>query len=151
LFLKSSFVLDRIQEEHFRIENFYEKTIPRYSPNDFQSHFRLTRDSVEKILHGLSGSENFRDNVRGTSGKENIPLLKALLVTLWTVGSAETYRSIGDRFNITKSSVCSSIELIRTGVIDVRKNKKKSEYSYVQNKYDFWLILGISECNQMAN
>jgi hypothetical protein len=29
-----------------RVENYYEVTIPRYSPDDFKSHFRLTRETV---------------------------------------------------------------------------------------------------------
>ena len=36
-----------------RIEGFYEATFPRYSPSEFQSHFRMTKTTMETVCREI--------------------------------------------------------------------------------------------------
>jgi hypothetical protein len=47
-----------------RVENYYEVTIPRYSPDDFKSHFRLTRAVTVSRAISLKLSYNRHWHIR---------------------------------------------------------------------------------------
>lgn len=92
-------------EEIPKTENFYEEVIPRFSFATFKSHFRVTPRAFDYILSKISENHHFRKRSPEFGGREQVPIEKFLLVTLWTLATPESYRSIGDRFNISKSMV----------------------------------------------
>lgn len=101
--------------------NKLEQTVYNYNDADFRSHFRLTRSSVELIWNKLS--ENAL-SVPSSSGKPPVPILKSILISLWLVGTQESYRSIGDRFDVTKSTVYTTFNFIRLEIIRVSTQAK---------------------------
>jgi hypothetical protein len=82
-----------------RVENYYEVTIPRYSPDDFKSHFRLTRETFQSTCQRLSQTEEFNKLKGPTPNVE-----KDLLMFLWYIGNLKSYRSMADRFGTSKGS-----------------------------------------------
>lgn len=78
------------------VERFYEVTVPRYSPDIFTSHFRISRVSVEKLVNDINSSYV---NVRG---RPPIPVEKSILLTIWTLANQECFRSVSDRFALPR-------------------------------------------------
>ena len=64
-----------------RIENYFEVTIPRYSPDDFRSHFRLTRESFDNLTQKISECGVYNQK----SGPPVDPV-KDVLMFLWYIG-----------------------------------------------------------------
>ncbi|CAH1156075.1 unnamed protein product, partial [Phaedon cochleariae] len=106
-------------EEVPKSENFYEIVIPRFNTKTFQSHFRMTPECFHFILNKLENTDEFRKTEHEQfGGRERINTEKTLLVAVWCLANPESYRSVGDRFNITKYSVH---HLIHTVVQAVNK------------------------------
>ncbi|KAJ8930623.1 hypothetical protein NQ314_016538 [Rhamnusium bicolor] len=81
-----------------KVARFYEDVIPLYSFSTFKSHFRMTTTVFENVLHHIARHEMFRRRSCEFGGREQIPVEKILRITLWTLGTPESYRSIVDRF-----------------------------------------------------
>ena len=47
------------RDDHTRVQQCLEYTVPRYTDTVFQSHFHMSRESMEKLCQTLSHSENF--------------------------------------------------------------------------------------------
>ncbi|XP_066593228.1 putative nuclease HARBI1 [Prorops nasuta] len=87
------------RERHIRIDQYYERVLCNYSLSDFKSHFRLSKSTFETLLHKI-GPFLLRRN-----GNPKIQPCKQLAVTLWILGNQEVYRSVADRFNMSKDIV----------------------------------------------
>jgi hypothetical protein len=97
-----------------RVENYYEVTIPRYSPDDFKSHFRLTRETFQSTCQRLSQTEEF-NKLKGP-----IPNVeKDLLMFLWYIGNLESYRSMADRFETSKGSFHSVVKRMSSALAGI--------------------------------
>ncbi|KAK4884867.1 hypothetical protein RN001_001138 [Aquatica leii] len=62
-----------------KIEEFVDQIVPHYSNKTFESHFRISRKTVEMLE-------------------------KSVLLTLWYLSNNETFRQISDRFCVSLSS-----------------------------------------------
>ncbi|KAJ8955521.1 hypothetical protein NQ314_006873 [Rhamnusium bicolor] len=65
----------------------------------------MTPSVFEFILHQIGPHEMLRKRSYEFGGRKQIHVDKALLITLWTLATSENYRSIGDRFGVSKSTV----------------------------------------------
>ncbi|KAK2719689.1 putative nuclease HARBI1 isoform X1 [Artemia franciscana] len=83
---------------------YYEKTIPKMRDGVFKSHFRLKRETVEVLMQKTS--------IECADRGLNIPVQKQLLITLWIYATPDSYRSVGDRFGVSVSSVCRVVHRI---------------------------------------
>lgn len=72
-----------------RIRNFIERTIPGFMANEFQSHFRLKRQSYEMLIQYLSPFLKKHD---GSVGKPQIAVEKQILSALWLLATPDSYR-----------------------------------------------------------
>ncbi|KAB0790811.1 hypothetical protein PPYR_00025 [Photinus pyralis] len=84
-----------------RIENYVENVVHLYGDSQFQSHFRMQRRTFEVIL------ELIADKIRERTvkpGRPAIPAEKQLLITLWVLGTPDSYRSVCDRFGVGKAT-----------------------------------------------
>ena len=83
-----------LRERYIRPTEFIERVVHNYSGQDFKSHFRLTRETVEELLkinHVLKVNEGV------SGGNEPISVEKMTLVTLWYLANQESMRGISDR------------------------------------------------------
>ncbi|XP_064464331.1 putative nuclease HARBI1 [Ornithodoros turicata] len=85
---------------HPKIFGYAENIVPTLSLDDFKSHFRLQRSSVEKLVAMLSRDAHF------SMGRPEIELGKQVLVLLWCLANLECFRSIADRFGMSNSTAC---------------------------------------------
>ena len=71
---------------------------------DFRSHFRLSRGTVELVVQQL-GTLPGLVQAGDCPGRERVPVEKQLLVAIWLLGNQETFRSVCDRFDLARSTV----------------------------------------------
>lgn len=94
-----------------KIENFVEVTVPLYNPSDFKQHFRLTKASFEILINKLYQLLQKTKNVSDPGRRPILPE-KQLLCCLWTMANQESFRGIGDRFNISRRTswnICNKV------------------------------------------
>lgn len=91
------------QKEHVRTKNFYEITVPSYIPEDFRSHFRMSRHTVTVVEHLLS-LHNDIPHYTADRGRPPVELRKQILLTLWVLGNPECLRSVADRFDVCRAT-----------------------------------------------
>lgn len=90
---------NNIQDDRVCTKNFYEEIVPAMSDELFRSHFRLTRDIIQFLLMKITPL------LSKEIGRPSIPLEKALLAVVWVLATQDTYRSIADRFDMSKSTL----------------------------------------------
>nr|XP_022290446.1 protein ANTAGONIST OF LIKE HETEROCHROMATIN PROTEIN 1-like [Crassostrea virginica] len=86
-----------------RIAEFFTKTVPAYSPDEFSSHFRMRRETFEEVCRQIVSTECFP--TEHLNGREIIEPSKQVMISIWMLANMEGYRQISDRFNVTYSSV----------------------------------------------
>ena len=100
-----------------RIYNFMGINVPSYLPDEFKSHFRMTRETCE--LFAQEAVRTGRIPLGNTSGRPAIPPAKQVLAFLWSMGNQEPARAVADRFNITMSSVNRILIRLSQAVVDL--------------------------------
>lgn len=86
-----------------RIQDYFEQTLPRYLPDEFKHHFRMTRETCE--LLSLEIMQTGQIPIRNSSGRPVIAPQKQILAFLWRIANQEPARAVADRFDLTSSSV----------------------------------------------
>ncbi|KAJ3655867.1 hypothetical protein Zmor_014976 [Zophobas morio] len=84
-----------------RIENYVERTVPNLTAREFQQHFRITIDAYEHLIQ-MVGPLLKRKNYKG---RFTINVEKQLLAVIWLLATPDSYRSVGERFDLGKSSL----------------------------------------------
>ena len=69
-----------------KVENFYEVTIPKYTPEDFRGHFRLSRRSLDLFLTRMMKCDRLYGGGGPPPNAE-----KDLLMFLWYLGTILLY------------------------------------------------------------
>ncbi|XP_018303462.1 putative nuclease HARBI1 [Mycetomoellerius zeteki] len=82
-----------------RVYQYAEEIVPRFSDRTFKTHFRITPNTFEELLTKLHSIE---DNIN--VGCKPLPLIKQLMITIWYLSNIESFRSVADRFDISKST-----------------------------------------------
>ncbi|CAI6353819.1 unnamed protein product [Macrosiphum euphorbiae] len=84
------------------------RTVSNYNGVKFRSHFRLSRSSVEilssKIINRYEGNYIL--------GQKRISFYRALLMTLWYLSNNETFRQLGDRFDVACGNACRTVHYL---------------------------------------
>lgn len=89
-------------ERAARTRDFIESVVENCNNKEFQQHFRISRVHFQELLNSLSPS---LERQAGSCGRKRIPANKQLLSVLWLLATPDSYRSIGCRFNLSKSSL----------------------------------------------
>ncbi|KAB0792274.1 hypothetical protein PPYR_07761 [Photinus pyralis] len=84
-----------------RIENYMERVIPNLSKQQFQMHFRINYVTYTKLLPIIANEIKKKDIV----GRPLIDIDRQLLAVLWLLATPDSFRSVGERFNMGKSSL----------------------------------------------
>lgn len=93
--------------------NFYEEVVPNYNLTTFRTHFRMSSTVFEVILGQVAGYPEFiKRNQIIFGGQTQVNAEKTILIALWTLATPESYRSVGDRFGVGKSTVFKCIHLV---------------------------------------
>uniref|UniRef100_A0A6P7H7A7 Uncharacterized protein LOC114348003 n=1 Tax=Diabrotica virgifera virgifera TaxID=50390 RepID=A0A6P7H7A7_DIAVI len=80
-----------------------EHTVTQYSQEEFFEHFRLSRGTVDGLVERFEASQYYNSQ---EGQHATISALHQVLIYLWYIGHQTcSFRDVGDRFNITISSV----------------------------------------------
>ena len=100
-----------------RIHNYFESTVPTYFPDEFKSHFRMTRETCELFAQEIMPTG--RIPLGNPSGRPVIPPSKQILASLWSMANQEPTRAVADRFDITLSSVNRVLQRVSQAAVDL--------------------------------
>ncbi|XP_062596179.1 putative nuclease HARBI1 [Saccostrea cucullata] len=84
-----------------RIQDFVEETVTMHSTDDFRTHFRLNRTTVEIILNIIAP----RLTAVHDGGKKEITPKKQLLLFIWYLANQESMRETGNLFGVSLLTV----------------------------------------------
>ena len=126
-----------------RCHGYFEQTVPFYSIDEFQSHFRMKRTTFEILMREVVGTGVL--TIGNPFGRQVIDARKQVSISLWCIANQETMRLIADRFNVTYSSVCSrvvrrvteSVLALRNQYVKWPNGKIASSLTYVVEKKRF--------------
>uniref|UniRef100_T1J8I5 DDE Tnp4 domain-containing protein n=1 Tax=Strigamia maritima TaxID=126957 RepID=T1J8I5_STRMM len=83
-----------------RPNGYAEDVVAKYTPDEFQEHFRLSRTTFEWLLEKIAPSI-LHEGV----GRPTIEVDKQLLMTIWLLTNQETYKQIANRFAVAEQTV----------------------------------------------
>lgn len=83
-----------------RIQDYFEQTLPRYLPDEFKHHFRMTRETCELLSNANRTNTNDKFVWRPVIAPQ-----KQILAFLWRIAYQEPARAVADRFDLTSSNV----------------------------------------------
>ena len=86
-----------------RIHDYFEQTVPRYFPDQFRQHFRMTRETCELLSREIMQTGEIPTG--NPAGRPVITPEKQILAFLWRIGNQEPARAVADRFDLTCSTV----------------------------------------------
>ncbi|XP_050314811.1 putative nuclease HARBI1 [Anthonomus grandis grandis] len=123
--------LELLPNERVKNEQYLENTVLQYSEETFFEHFRLSREKVN-YLGELFGNSQFFHHQAGQFGY--IPASDQILIYLWYAGhQTASFRDVGDRFNITISSVNRIIRRLTLFLSNMSPEIKSAEIKCQQN------------------
>ncbi|XP_046432592.1 putative nuclease HARBI1 [Neodiprion fabricii] len=85
----------------------YNNAVACYTDHEFKSHFRMSRATF-KYLHGMMQ----KDLLRQVKGCPCIPSQTQLMIALWKMATADSYRSICDRFNVGRATAVRAVRRV---------------------------------------
>ena len=103
-----------------RNQYFYEEVVPSYSLDEFRSHFRMSRETVELLCREIAGTGRIPPG--NGFGRAAIPFQKQVLTFIWFISNMEVIRSVSDRFNVTLSSLERILFRVSGACIDLKQH-----------------------------
>ena len=103
-----------------RNQFFYEEVVPSYLLDEFRSHFRMSRETVELLCREIAGTGRIPPG--NGSGRVVIPNQKQVLSFIWFISNMEVIRSVSDRFNVTLSSLERILFRVSGACIDLKQH-----------------------------
>ena len=94
-----------------KVDNFYEVTVPLLNDRQFKEQFRLTRESVAKVMNLIA-----EDEEEGSG----IPLRKKLLLFLWYSGSVVSFRKVAILFGMSLGAAWTAANDVIRRLVDIR-------------------------------
>ena len=101
-----------------RCHGYFEQTVPFYSIDEFQSHFRMKRTTFEILVREVVSTGVLP--VGNPFGRQVIDARKQVSIFLWCIANQETTWLIADRFNVTYSSVSRVVRRVTECVLALR-------------------------------
>lgn len=138
-----------------KIEEFVDQIVPHYSNKTFESHFRISRKTVEMLLGRLDSSHVIPIHDYGV---KKISSEKSVLLTLWYLSNNETFRQISDRFCVSLSSAHCVLTRVLNFLLTLKseyivwpstnemKQKCAAIFKKKRKKGQFDNVIGVIDC-----
>ncbi|KAK9751299.1 hypothetical protein QE152_g5182 [Popillia japonica] len=111
-------VLAAVQGHHIMFDSDDEESVNL--DRQFREHFRMSPETFEEFLKKLHTVTERNVLV----GHPEILLEKQGMITLWCLANMESFRSIGDRFGISKSTCWSVVYRISFKILEINRMYK---------------------------
>ncbi|XP_060598026.1 putative nuclease HARBI1 [Ruditapes philippinarum] len=95
-----------------RVEGYVPEVVSIYSDLEFKSHFRMQRSTFEMLCTEVAPE---------FPRERSINLETKMLATLWLLGTQECYRSVGDRFGMSKGTLHLIVQQVCRVISDMRE------------------------------
>lgn len=102
-----------------RMEGFFTVTVPRYSLDEFKGHFRMTRETCERLVQAVLATGHIP--IANRFGRKKIEPSKQVLIYIWCMANQEVTRLVADRFNVTYSSVTRVLHRITAALLSLKR------------------------------
>ncbi|XP_049316590.1 uncharacterized protein LOC125779340 [Bactrocera dorsalis] len=104
------------QIEHPNCSDFVD-TIDSFEDEDFKSHFRLSRTTLDYLIGRYEESEQTRFATK--AGKTKIPAKTMMYMYVWYLSNTITYRQLAVLFGVTKSTAWAIVRRVVAWVISI--------------------------------
>lgn len=130
--------------QKMKIRNYVKDVVEKYSDDQFKEHFRITRATYKKLVRLFKRSRFFP---KGRHGSKVHSAETHILSFLWIAGNKTVLRSVGDRFNISLSTLhvitrrvinfllSIAPNIIRFPETEEEKNQVATEFEQVYHSY----------------
>ena len=98
---------------------FLEVIVPTYSIDEFKSHFRMTRGTLDILCREVAATGIIPQGNR--FGRPPIPVQCQVLAYVWFMSNSEVMRSVSDRFDTTLSSLFRIIQRVTNACMSMRQ------------------------------
>ncbi|XP_050506273.1 putative nuclease HARBI1 isoform X2 [Diabrotica virgifera virgifera] len=127
---------------------YFETIVPQFDDDLYFQHFRMSRGLTNQLAERFAASQYYNEQV---GDSEKVTPLKFLMVFLWYIGNeAESFRNVGDRFNLTKSTVFKVVRRVSyflsnlaPEVIKWPRNEEKVEIEQHFSEHDLPGVIGV--------
>ncbi|XP_071651177.1 putative nuclease HARBI1 isoform X2 [Temnothorax longispinosus] len=130
---EANWQMHHVREPHLKISNYFENIVLFYSVTEFKSHFRINKNTFEQLTQDLGPSIIERDN------SPNLPPHKQIAIALWIFGNQEVYRSVADRFGVSKDTIWRCVfnvaYVLEQHVLNYIKWPEVHEILYIQQEF----------------
>ncbi|XP_012521958.3 protein ANTAGONIST OF LIKE HETEROCHROMATIN PROTEIN 1-like [Monomorium pharaonis] len=100
-----------------RIEGYVEMTVPRFNAKQFREHYRMLPSTFELLENRLGPILT-----GNPSNKPCIPVRTQLLASLWLLATPDSFRFVGLKHNLAKSSLNASVQRVVAALNDIAGN-----------------------------
>ncbi|XP_044592619.1 putative nuclease HARBI1 isoform X1 [Cotesia glomerata] len=145
----SSIVLEIVQDKVSFQEpkNYVENTVFRMTDETFKSHFRMRRETFEFLIN-LLGPDLQKQSVH--FGRHPISVEKQLLLSIWTMATPDSYRSVCDRFDVGKATAWRTVWKVVKSIYNYlpvyikwpTREEARITSNHIYRKYGFPNVLG---------
>ncbi|XP_071634449.1 uncharacterized protein [Temnothorax longispinosus] len=98
-----------------RCQNFVELVVPRFTFKQFQENFRMSAPAFERLLTVIAP---LLENRTGT-GRPTTKIEKQLLAVVWLLATPDCFRSIGMKFDMSKSTLHSCFRRVIVALVSI--------------------------------
>ncbi|XP_011882389.1 PREDICTED: putative nuclease HARBI1 isoform X2 [Vollenhovia emeryi] len=130
-----------------KIRNYLEHVVALYTDIEFKSHFRMERNTFNCLMY-LIGPK--LDNIP-FKGREQINIVKQILIAIYVLATPDSFRSISERFDVTKSTAWLTTKRVVRAIYSIRNHfikwptyeEAENTWTNIQTLYGFPKVLGI--------
>ncbi|XP_018363689.1 PREDICTED: putative nuclease HARBI1, partial [Trachymyrmex cornetzi] len=129
-----------------RVRNYID-VVHQYSDMEFKAHFRMSREVFNYLLNIISPRLKRKSK---RYGRQTISPELQLLISIWTMATPDSYRSVCDRFDVGRATawrsvkkVCSALNALASQFIKW-PNREEAEHTWtnIKTKHKFPKIIG---------
>ncbi|XP_037949623.1 uncharacterized protein LOC119680741 [Teleopsis dalmanni] len=128
-----------------RLSTFWEEEVPKRDASFFKENFRMTMDTFKELCDLVKSMKKQNSNFR-----RPIPLEKRVAIAVYALGSSAEYRTVGNLFGVSKSSVCIILKEFCTEVWKIMQPIYLNQYplneATIRDCINGFNILGFPQC-----
>ncbi|XP_037942388.1 uncharacterized protein LOC119675272 [Teleopsis dalmanni] len=128
-----------------RLSTFWEEEIPKRDASFFKKNFRMTMDTFKELCDFVKSMKKQNSNFR-----RPISLEKRVAIAVYALGLSAEYRTVGNLFGVSRSSVCIILKEFCTEVWKIMQPIYLNQYplneATIRDCINGFNILGLPQC-----
>jgi hypothetical protein len=112
--------MSKIKRSIPKLSDFVEKVVVRYSENQWQRDFRISKKTFEVLINEISSSLRYLPR---SCGREPIVPEKQLLIHLWYISNQDSMREMERMFGVSQFSVHKVVRRVPKAICNCLKSR----------------------------